>query len=122
MKYFITIFVGLFSFCVFSQEVLHNTSLEKEGDLIKYVEYHTNGVVAQMGYIKDGLNHGTWSAFDTQGTKIMEGQYLKGIKTSKWFFWNDESLVEVNFENNKIVKAIRWDKSRILAENAKGIL
>lgn len=116
---FIVLLIG---FSTFSQESTRKTIISQEGDVIKYVEYHENGLIAQTGYIKDGLNHGSWSAYNPNGNKIAEGQYQNGKRTSKWFFWDETTLVEVDFKDNKVVKAIRWDKNKVLADNVEILL
>ena len=109
---------GIYS-TAYAQQDSNQFTYQDKGDTIEYKEYYSNGVLAQIGTIQDGLNHGLWSAFNTQGKKIAEGEYHKGMRVSKWFFWEDESLIEVDFENNKVVKAIRWDNSQILADSQK---
>ncbi len=113
----ITIF--LLCFAVFtmaiSQETERSISYHQEGNVIQFMEYHNNGKLAQIGQIRDHLNDGLWSAYDDDGRKIAEGRYEKGMRVSKWFFWDDDSLIEVDFEDNKIIKVIRWGQSQIIA-------
>lgn len=101
----------------FAQQTERNVSYQHEGDVIRFVEYHANGTLAQVGQIRNNLNDGLWSAYNHEGRKIAEGQYYRGMRVSKWFFWDEDSLIEVDFEDNKIVKAIRWDKSQVIADS-----
>ena len=38
-------------------------------------------------------------------------EYNNGKKTGKWFFWNEDSLKEVNYEDNRIAKVTTWNNS-----------
>ena len=53
----------------------------------------------------------------TEGKKVSQGTFKKGKKTGKWFFWNEEGLIEADFNENKLVSAVSWDKGKILADN-----
>lgn len=86
---------------------------EKEGDLIKATYFHSEGVVSQEGTFKDGELHGTWVSYDTEGNKIAMGHYTEGIKTGKWFFWNEDNLSEVDYANNRLAQVLTWNKSTL---------
>ena len=43
--------------------------------------------------------------------------FTNGKKTGKWFFWNKQGLIEADFEDNKLVKAVSWNEGQTLAEN-----
>ena len=42
---------------------------------------------------------------------------MKGKKTGKWFFWQNESLNEVDFQNSKIVSVTKWDNKNPVVVN-----
>ena len=84
----------LFSATIFAQEA--KPTFEKQGDLIKGF------------YNMKGILHGEWKAYDVTGKKIAMGQYVNGIKTGKWFFWNADKLSEVNYDKNQIAEVTTW--------------
>ena len=90
--------------------------LEQEGNLVKATYYFDNGQIQQQGYFKEGKLDGSWVAFDEKGNKKSIGEYKNGEKTGKWFFWNDKSLSEVDYSNNRIASVKSW-KQDALAKN-----
>ncbi len=80
---------------------------KQKGDLIE-ATFYENGQVAQKGFYKDKELHGEWVAYDQNGNKKAIGKYSEGLKTGKWFFWNEEELSEVDFENNRIASVHKW--------------
>ena len=89
----------------------------KEGNQTRYVEYHDNGVVAQTGLFKNEELHGRWISYDEEGNKVMMGNYDVGKKTSKWLFWQKDVLIEVDYDDNKIVRSVQWNNATLIAEN-----
>jgi len=111
-----TILIVLFTVLPLSaQENDESKTYVFEGDKIKYTEFYPNGQVIQTGYFLNGKNHGIWTSYNQDGTKKAEGTFENGKKTDAWFFWNDAILIEVTYKNNRIQKAIQWDKSEVLA-------
>lgn len=88
--------------------------LEREGSLVKATYFHDNGKIKQQGYFSEGKLEGTWVAFDENGTKISSGDYRKGQKTGKWFFWGEQSLAEVDYLNNRITSVKNWKQDAIV--------
>ena len=88
--------------------------LEQEGNLVKVTYYFDNGQIQQQGYFKEGKLDGSWVAFDEKGNKKSIGEYTKGEKTGKWFFWNQNSLNEVDYNNSQIAEVKKWSKDAIV--------
>ena len=87
---------------VFSQQKKEQ-KLNKVTNLIEVTYYHNNDQVSQQGTFNlDGKLHGKWISYDEQGAKIAEGSYENGIKTGKWYFWSDDKVKEIIFDNNSI--------------------
>ena len=84
------------------------TTFEKEGDLVKATYYFDNGEVKVQGFFKDKKLTGMWTSFDTNGNKTQIAHYSEGKKVGKWFVWNNESLKEINYDNNIIVSVNDW--------------
>ncbi|MEL4307203.1 toxin-antitoxin system YwqK family antitoxin [Joostella sp. CR20] len=111
MKKTVLIFAMLFSLVMVAQNVENKPKLEKEGYLVKATYFHENGQIAQTGYYLEGKLHGEWKAYNEAGKKIAMAEYDKGEKTGKWFFWNNDTLKEVNYEDNSIAKVTTWNNA-----------
>lgn len=112
----------LLSIAIFSGGILTaqedvNRELKINGDLIEVTYYHDNGEIAQTGFYKNEKPHGEWIAFDREGNKTALGKYTEGVKTGKWFFWNDETLSEVDYSENRIASVSYWKNDSKLASN-----
>jgi len=119
MKKFIFLLALAFvSTSVFSQKE-KELKLNKETNLIEATYYHDNGQISQKGTFNlERKLHGDWISFNDSGEKVSEGVYDKGIRTGKWFFWNDGVIKEVEFDNNVIASVIdREGKSSIVTKD-----
>ncbi|WP_299109027.1 nicotinic acid mononucleotide adenyltransferase [uncultured Winogradskyella sp.] len=94
------------------------TKLEKKGDLTIATYYHDNGEVQQIGAFNvDGKLQGEWTSFDTDGNKVSVGTYNAGKKVGKWFFWEGDSLQEVDYIDSRIVTVNKWNNKTKVAVN-----
>ena len=95
------------------------TKLEKKGDLTLVTYYHDNGEVEQTGtFNADGELQGEWRSFDANGKKMALGTYQNNRKVGKWFFWDGDSLKEVDYIDSKIVGVNKWDnKTKVAVSN-----
>ncbi|WP_225036727.1 toxin-antitoxin system YwqK family antitoxin [Winogradskyella sp. SM1960] len=92
--------------------------LEKKGDVTIATYYHDNGEVAQKGtFNADGKLQGEWTSYDFEGNKTASATYNAGKKVGKWFFWEGDSLKEVDYKNNAIVSVVEWSNDRALVSN-----
>ena len=114
----ITLLIFLFSLSLSAQENI-KPKFEKEGELIKAMFYHDNGEIAQIGYFKDKKRHGNWISYYPSGKKSTMGTYKSGLKNGQWFFWNKNDLIEVIYEENKIINVLEWNNSekKLIAKN-----
>jgi len=102
MKKLVLLFAFLMTVVSFAQQK-RDLKLNKETNLIDVVYYHDNGVVSQTGhYTADGKLQGEWLSFDTEGKKIISGNYDNGKKVGKWFYWTNETIKEVDYNANVI--------------------
>ena len=77
--------------------------LNKDTNLIDVTYYHNNDQVSQQGTFNlEGRLHGKWISYNEQGAKITEGSYDNGIKTGKWYFWSQDGVKEIIYDNNSI--------------------
>ena len=112
----IVVFLMVFSVGFsFAQDKVSPT-IEKQGDLTLVTYYHDNGEVQQTGaFDSNGKLHGEWKSFDVEGNKIAIGNYENGNKVGKWFFWEGDSLKEVDYIDSKIVSVNKWDNKTKVA-------
>ncbi|MDT0690891.1 nicotinic acid mononucleotide adenyltransferase [Salegentibacter sp. F188] len=81
---------------------------EQQGDLIKGTFYYEDGNIRQEGTYKDGELHGEWVSYNKEGEKTTIGQYERGQKTGKWFFWTEDNLTEVDYKDSRISSVNSW--------------
>ncbi|MBW2961921.1 toxin-antitoxin system YwqK family antitoxin [Mesonia aestuariivivens] len=114
MKKIVFMAMVILGVSVYAQEVKPN--FEKKGEVIKGTYYYDNGEVKQEGtYNKEGKLHGEWIMYNAEGDKTAIGNYEKGVKTGKWFFWKKDELVEVDYANNQIADVTNWQSSNTIA-------
>lgn len=90
--------------------------VEKDGDLTIVTYFHDNGEVQQTGAFDiNGKLHGEWKSFDNNGNKVAIGNYDSGKKVGKWFFWEGDSLKEVDYIDSKIVSVNQWNNKTKVA-------
>ena len=96
-----------------------NVKIEKQGGITEATYYYEDGAVQQKGTFNvEGKLHGTWISYDVNGKKLTVGNYSKGKKVGKWFFWTDKSLKEVDYIDSRIVDVNEWkDKTKIALRN-----
>ena len=88
--------------------------LELDGNLVKATYYFDNGQIQKQGYFKEGKLDGSWVAFDENGNKKSIGEYTKGEKTGKWFFWGDKALSEVDYSNSRVASVKSWKQDALV--------
>jgi antitoxin component YwqK of YwqJK toxin-antitoxin module len=92
--------------------------LLEDKNLIEVVYHHENGLVSQKGtYNLQGKLHGVWESFAEDGSKVASGTYENGKKNGKWFFWNNQTLKEVDYNNNSIASVQEWKEGTKLASH-----
>lgn len=96
------------------------TIIEKKGDLTLVTYFHDNGEIQQTGAFNlKGRLHGEWKSYDTSGNKVALGNYENGKKVGKWFFWDKDSLKEVDYIDSKIVNVSKWNNKTKVAVRDK---
>ncbi len=115
MKKIALIIVMLSISFAFAQHPEKKVTYVKTGNLIEATYYYTNGAVEQQGFFKNGKRCGNWVSYNESGEKIAIGYYENGMKTGKWIFKKGNTLNEVDYLNNKIVKAEQWSHKTKMA-------
>ena len=111
---------SFFMFCAFAHAQKDKVvSLNKDTNLLDVVYYHDNGEISQTGsYTLDGKLHGNWMSYNSKGEKMASANYDHGKKVGKWFYWQNETLKEVDYNKNEIVSVIEWnDKTSVALSN-----
>lgn len=90
---------------------------EVVGEMVKSTYYYADGKVSQEGFYKDGKVHGQWIAYDEKGNKTAIGEYNNGVKTGKWFFWNDNNLSEVDYSDSRVASVKNWKQDAVVNRN-----
>ena len=117
MKNILILAVLLFTSMSFAQKERF-LEINSETNLIDVVYYHDNGVISQTGsYTADGKLQGDWLSYDINGKKIVSAQYDNGNKIGKWFFWNGDTLKEVDYTKNAIANVNEWSNKTTIAAN-----
>lgn len=89
-----------------------------EGDLVKATYYYEDGSIKTQGFFKDKKLTGEWVRFDKSGNKVQLAYYNEGKKVGKWFVWADESLKEINYNNNAVASVNVWkNESKVAFSN-----
>ncbi|WP_158840158.1 toxin-antitoxin system YwqK family antitoxin [Polaribacter sp. L3A8] len=115
MKKILTLIVLCVATIGYSQD--KETTYTAEGNLVKATYYYEDGSISTEGYFKDKKLTGEWIRFDKQGNKIQIANYQDGKKVGKWFVWNNDSLKEINYDNNAVVDVNVWKHETRLASN-----
>jgi hypothetical protein len=93
---------------------------EVEANVISATYFHDNGAIQQQGtFNKKGKLDGLWISYNDNGVKLSQGNYDKGIKTGKWFFWTENSLKEVDYNDSRITNVNEWNIKSELATTLK---
>lgn len=115
MKNIAIIALLLVSTLTFAQD--KSPKLEEVNGLVKATYYFDNGQIQQEGFFKEGKLEGKWISYDVNGNKKAIAEYTNGQKTGKWFFWNEQSLSEVDYSNSAVASVKVWNKEAIADKN-----
>ncbi|MWB95908.1 membrane-binding protein [Flavobacterium sp. GA093] len=115
MKKCVILVAILFSGILVAQEV--NPELEAVGNKVKATYYYDNGRVQQEGYFVDGKLDGVWVAYDEKGNKTAVAEYTNGVKTGKWMYFNDKTINQVAYADNKVESVKNLQKDALADRN-----
>ena len=111
------IFIALIATLSLSAQQNEAPKFTLEGELTKVITYHENGEIAQTGFLKKNKLHGKWISFSEKGEKIAMGSYLLGKKNGQWFFWKEDNLIEVVYQDNVVLNKVEWGNKNKLVLN-----
>jgi antitoxin component YwqK of YwqJK toxin-antitoxin module len=113
MKKCVILVAILFSGILVAQET--KPELEAVGNTVKATYYYDNGQVQQEGFFKDGKLDGVWVSYDEKGNKTAVAEYTAGVKTGKWMYFNEKTINQVAYADNKIESVKNLQKKDALA-------
>jgi antitoxin component YwqK of YwqJK toxin-antitoxin module len=115
MKNLVVVALMMISAISFAQNE-RTLKLNQDTNTIDVVYYHDNGQISQTGaYTLDGKLQGEWLSFDAKGKKTVSATYDNGKKVGKWFFWNENTLKEVDYSNNAVASVNVWTNTSSVA-------
>lgn len=79
-------------------------TFERQDDLVKATYYHDNGMIKEVGYFKNDKLHDQWIKYDQAGKIKIVATYDNGLKDGKWYIVGDDSVKEITYQSNKILK------------------
>lgn len=111
-KLFASLVLFLFVINVsFSQGI--EPKFEKENDLVKATYYHDNGMIKEVGFFKEDKLHDKWISYNEEGKIKVVALYNNGIKEGKWYMVGENSVKEVTYKANKIVKVQEVEEAEL---------
>lgn len=93
----------------FAQE--REPKFEKENDLVKATYYHDNGMIKEVGFFKADKLHDKWISYNEEGKIKVVALYKNGLKEGKWYLVGEDSVKEVTYKSNKIIKVQQVSES-----------
>lgn len=112
MKTVFTVLIGLaFSLAASAQQP--DPTFEWSNNMVRVINYHPNGTIAQERWFKDGKLQGEWITFDVSGKRLASRQYDDGKRTGKWLFWseNGDALREITYADGKLQEMTEWNSA-----------
>ena len=86
----------------FSQAV--EPTFEKQDNLVKATYYYDNGNIKEVGFFKGDKLHDKWISYSQEGKIKVVAVYNNGKKDGKWYLVGEETVKEVTYKSNEIVK------------------
>ena len=77
---------------------------ERQNNLVKATYFYDNGAIKEVGYFKNDKLHSQWISYNEEGKVKVTARYKNGKKHGKWYFVGDDTVKEVNYKSNKIIK------------------
>lgn len=84
---------------------------EKQGDLVKATYFYENGAIKEVGFFKKDKLHKEWVTYNESGEKTTIAQYDMGKKVGKWYMIKNDTVKELTYENNKLIKVENANQS-----------
>ncbi|MBK8228193.1 MAG: hypothetical protein IPK70_13600 [Flavobacteriales bacterium] len=65
----------------------------REGDRVRFITYHENGRVKEMGGFRDGRRDGEWKQFSDTGAVLAHASFRNGLRQGVWEFRSHRNSV-----------------------------
>jgi len=83
---------------------------EEQDGLTKATYFYDNGSIKEVGFFKNEKLHNKWISYNKEGEITTIANYNNGKKDGKWYILSKDSIKEVTYKSNKLIKV----------ENVKG--
>jgi antitoxin component YwqK of YwqJK toxin-antitoxin module len=113
--------VCLLSFLLFSS-FIYTQEFEKRkvvpvGDMFEVTIFYDNGNIMQHGFLSKDLKlHASWESYYEDGRKKCYATYNEGIKVGVWYYWYDNKITKVEYENNSVINVEDFDYENIILD------
>ena len=103
----------LFGSFIYAQEE-ENRKVVPVGDMFEVTIYYNNGSVMQHGFLSKDLKlHASWESYYEDGRRKCYATYNEGIKVGIWYYWYDNKITKVEYENNTVISVEDFDYENI---------
>ena len=86
----------------FAQDI--EPTFEKQNELVKATYYYDTGSIKEIGYFKDEKLHDQWISYNKEGKIKVVALYNEGKKDGKWYVVGENSVKEITYKLNKLIK------------------
>ena len=98
---------------IYSQEG-ENRKVVPVGEMFEVTIYYDNGNIMQHGFLSKDLQlHASWESYYDDGRKKCYATYNEGIKVGIWYYWYDNKITKVEYENNSVISVEDFDYDNI---------
>ena len=95
-----------------------NQKIEPIGDLLEVTIYYDDGAIMQHGFMtKEHELHASWESYYANGNRKCVAIYDHGKKVGTWYYWYDNKITKVQYENNKVIGVEDFDYENINLDN-----
>lgn len=103
----------LFTSFIYSQED-KNRKVVPVGDMFEVTIYYDNGNIMQHGFLSKDLQlHASWESYYEDGRRKCYATYNEGAKVGIWYYWYDNKITKVEYENNSVISVEDFDYNNI---------
>ena len=88
---------------------LHASYTGQDNGNYTFIHNNTNGGKSEVGRYKNGLKHGVWKNWDSNGKLEAIAHFKNGEKTGKWIILDktEHTVFEISFSHNHMLFALR---------------
>lgn len=104
----------LLSFLLFTSFLIaqesENRIVVPVGDMFEVTIFYDNGSIMQHGFLsKEKKLHASWESYYDDGRRKCYATYNNGVKVGIWYYWYDNKITKVEYENNVVISVEDFD-------------